>query len=170
MNQATTTRGAGHFWAWLPAGLLGSMLLGLGSLAYVAIDDPGFALEPNYYDKAVHWDRSQAEARASQALGYRLELGQPLRLSASGSVEVELSLVDRAGAPLSGAEIRVEAFANSAASQVELLLLSEVAPGRYRASLRHGARGLWELRCSVRRGGELYQQVLRRDIAKGGAA
>ena len=69
MTKTSVAAGSGTFWAWVPATLLGAMLLGLGTMAYIAIDDPSFALEPNYYDKAVHWDRSQAEARSSQALG-----------------------------------------------------------------------------------------------------
>lgn len=170
MIEIQKARGAGRFWAWVPAGLLGSMLLGLGSLAYIAIDDPGFALEPNYYDKAVHWDRSQAEARASQELGYRLELAAPLILAADGSVEVELSLLDRAGLPLTGAEVRVDMFANASANHIEHLSLREVAPGRYSASLPQGALGLWELRCAVNHGGRRYQQTLRRDVGKGPAA
>ena len=39
-HAAETTSNAGRFWAWLPAGLLGTMFVGLGTLAYIAIDDP----------------------------------------------------------------------------------------------------------------------------------
>jgi nitrogen fixation protein FixH len=161
---------AGTFWAWVPAGLLGSMLLGLGSLAYIAADDPGFALEPNYYDKAVHWDRAQAQARASQALGYRLELTQPLRVAADGRIELTLSLIDRQGRAVTGAEVSAEAFANASASRTQLVVLREISPGTYRAELRQGSTGLWELRCAVTRGVERYQQILRRDVAKGPSA
>jgi nitrogen fixation protein FixH len=163
-------KSAGTFWAWVPAGLLGSMLLGLGSLAYIAADDPGFALEPNYYDKAVHWDRAQAEARASQALGYRLELTEPLSVAADGRIELRLSLIDRQGQAVTGAEVTTEAFANASASRTQRVVLREISPGTYRAELRQGIAGLWELRCAVTRGAEHYQQILRRDVAKGPAA
>jgi nitrogen fixation protein FixH len=146
------------------------MLLGLGGMTYLAVDDPGFSLEPNYYDKAVHWDRAQAEARASEALGYRVELAEPLRLRADRSIELELSLVDRQGAPLGGARVEVDAFPNATASRVQRTSLREVAPGRYRATLAQGALGLWELRVSAERDGQRYRQVLRRDVARGGAA
>ena len=62
--------------------------------AYVAIDDPHFALEPNYYDKAVHWDRTQSEARDSATLGLELTLRQPLTLAADGTLELELRVTD----------------------------------------------------------------------------
>jgi nitrogen fixation protein FixH len=146
------------------------MLLGLGTLAYIAVDDPGFALEPNYYDKALHWDQARAEQRASEALGFRLELEQPLSVAKSGQIALGLSLQDRTGAPIVGAEVTVEAFANATASRVEHVVLREVAPGVYRGQLRRGASGLWELRCQVTQGDARYRQVLRRDVAKGESA
>jgi hypothetical protein len=160
----------GSYWAWVPVGLLGSMFVGLGSMAYVAINDPGFALEPDYYDKAVHWDRSQAEAAASRELGLKVTLSKPLRLSATGKLELELSITDRNDAPFSGAEVKVQAFAIARAAHVEKLVLREVAPGTYRGEIAANTLGLWELRLSARRGRDLYREVLRRDAAKGDAA
>ena len=171
MSEAPVrTRSSGRFWAWVPAGLLGSMLLGLGSLAYIAIDDPGFALEPNYYDKAVHWDRAQAEARASQALGYRLELSEPLTVAADGRIRLRLSLEDRDGRAVTGAEVTADAFANSTASRTQRVVLREISAGVYQAELGQGSPGLWELRLAVRHGAARYQQVLRRDVSKGPSA
>lgn len=160
----------GAVWAWVPALLLGSMLLGLGVLAYVAIDDPHFALEPNYYDKAVHWDRTQSEARDSAALGLQLTLTQPLALSADGSLELELRVTDRERVALSGAVVELEAFPNAYASRVERLRLNETSPGVYRARLGGRATGLWELRFGIATGGRHFYQSLRRDVAKGRAA
>lgn len=164
-----TASGSGAWWAWAPALLLGSMLTGLGVMAYVAIDDPSFALEPSYYDKAIHWDAQQAEAEASRELGLRLVMS-PLVLTSSGAVDVELRVSDRHGAPFTSAELRLEAFANARASRVEKLLLSETAPGVYRAQIGAGLRGLWELRVNVTRGTARYREVLRREIKKAGAA
>ena len=158
------------FWAWVPVLLLGSMFVGLGSMAYVAVNDPGFALEPNYYDKAVHWDRSQAEASASRQLGLKVEVSQPLALTDAGKLELQLTIHDRQGASFAGAQVQVEAFANARASRIEHVTLSEAAPGVYRAEIAHGLPGLWELRLDVRRGAELYREVLRRDVGKGDAA
>lgn len=171
MKQAQEPRSrAGKWWALAPAALLGSMLLGLGTLAAIAIDDPHFALEPNYYDKAVHWDRSQSEARQSQALGYELQLREPLVLSADGVLALRLRVLDRHGALVEGAEVQVEAFPNAFASKLERLTLREVAPGIYAAKLTGGVTGLWELRCSVRHGGSHFQRILRSDATKPGAA
>jgi hypothetical protein len=148
--------------------ILGGMFAGLGTMTYLALDDPGFALEPNYYDKAVHWDRSQAEAKASRELGLEISVA-PLNVAANGQLELELRVTDRSGAGYAGAEVRVEAFANAHAGQVQELRLRESVPGTYEARIARGTRGLWELRVSVVRGGERFHQVLRVDVSKGDA-
>ena len=167
MREDPIRTGAGTFWAWVPAGLLAIMLLGLGTLAYIAIDDPGFALEPNYYEKAVQWDRSLAEARESHALGFRIEPTHALLLGADGVIEVELTLRDRLGSAVSGAELSLEAFPNAAAQKIERHKLRETSPGTYRTQLRGGGSGLWELRCKVSYGTARFQQVLRLEVTKG---
>lgn len=160
----------GTLWAWVPALLLSSMLLGLGVLTYIAIDDPHFALERNYYDKAVHWDRSQREARDSEALGFQLALPTTLALSADGSLELELRVTDRERAALSSAVVELEAFPNAYASRVERLTLRETLPGVYRGRLAGRVHGLWELRFRVSKGDRHFQQSIRHDVVKGDAA
>jgi nitrogen fixation protein FixH len=161
---------SGKFWAWVPALLLGSMLAGLGTMAYLAIDDPSFALEPNYYDKAVHWDRSQTEERKSQALGLRLSLARPLSISIRGEIELVVGIRDRQDLPLRGATVKLEAFPNAFATRAQQVVFHEEAPGVYRAKLAHGVRGLWELRFHVPQGSSHFRQVLRVDVRNGETA
>ena len=162
--------GSGRLWAWVPALLLGTMFIGLGTMAYVAIDDPNFALESNYYDKAVHWDASQLQARQSNELGLKLELTAPLAIGKGGAVEVQLSVKDRRSLAFSGAQVDVEAFPNAYASRVEQITLRETTPGVYTGELKGGVRGLWELRVVVKQGALRYGEVLRHDVVKGDAA
>jgi hypothetical protein len=169
VSSSVTSR-AGRVWAWVPALLLGAMLAGLGTLVTIAVDDPHFALEPNYYDKAVHWDRARAEAAASQTLGLQLAVPGELRRSGSGQVELEFTITARDRAPFAGAVVELEAFPNAFRSHTQRLTLREAAPGVYRGRLEPGALGLWELRVAVSRGGQRFYQTLRRDVTKGGAA
>lgn len=169
MNDAAPTRQVtGLFWALVPVVLLGSMVIGLVTLAYVASSDPHFALEPSYYDKAVHWDQAQAEARHSREVGLRLALPERLPITKAGEIELEIRVSDRQAAALFGAEVRVEAFPNAYASQIQNLVLSERAPGVYVGRVARGVVGLWELRVSVQRGTLHYREVIRRDA--GGTA
>lgn len=164
------TSRSGTVWACVPALLLGAMLLGLGAMAFIATDDPHFSLEPNYYDKAVHWDRTQREVRDSAALGLELTLPKALALSADGTIEVELRVANREHAPLQGAIVELEAFPNAYASRIERVKLLETAPGVYRARLKGQARGLWELRFDIVTDKLRFHQSLRRDVGKGDAA
>lgn len=161
--------GYARFWAWVPLLLLGSMLLGLGTLAHIAMDDPHFALEPNYYDKAVHWDSARAERSESRAVWLHLTLTEP-RVDASGSAELELRITDAAGAAFPNAAVAAVAFPNAFATRIQRLTLTEAGPGVYRAKLERSVLGVWELRITVERGAARYHEVLRPQLRKAGAA
>lgn len=168
-DDSKTDLAAHSGWAWVPVMLLGGMLLGLGAMAYVAIDDPHFALEPDYYDKAVHWDRSRAAARASESSGLRLRLTRPLATSADGSVAVEVRVTDREQQPVVGARVELYAFPNAYAERVETSTLRESAPGVYVGRLERGVLGLWELRFGLTRDALRFEEAVRQDVVKGGA-
>lgn len=168
--QSSNTNRAGRFWAWVPALLLGSMLAGLGTLTYLAVNDPHFALEPDYYAKAVKWDRTQAQAAESAASGIQLSLQRPLTTDAAGNVELRLSVVDREQAPLTQAQVELEAFPNAYASRIQRMVLRELAPGVYGCRLERASAGLWELRVNVTQGSRSFRQILRQDIGKGPSA
>jgi nitrogen fixation protein FixH len=146
------------------------MLSGMGVLVSIAVNDPHFALEPDYYDKAVHWDRARAEARASQALGLQLTVSPTLQRGPGGSVELELVVTDRASIAFTGATVELEAFPNAYRNRTQRVSLLEAAPGIYRGKLEGGELGLWELRFAVSRGAERFHEALRRDVRRGGAA
>lgn len=161
-------QGSGKLWAYVPALLLGCMLVGLGSMAYVAIHDPHFALEPNYYDKAVHWDQGLAEERASRDLGLVLEL-EKLQIAPTGNAPILVKLSSSGGQELTG-QLTLEAFPNAFAGQIQRITLHETAPGIYTGALTKPLPGLWELRFVLTQAGQRLRETVRRDIAKGGAA
>jgi hypothetical protein len=140
------------------------LTLGVGGvvlLGSIAANDPGFALERDYYQRAVHWDRQQDEWAENRRLGYRL--AAEIRRGASG-VEVVARVLDGAGAPLGGAHVEMEAFANARAAARRTLTLVEAAPGAYHAPLGAARPGLWELRFTVVRGSDRFTEVVRVDV------
>jgi len=63
-------------WYW-PFFLVGLQASGVGANLYFmsrAISDPSFAVEPDYYAKAIAWDAHQAQARDNAELGWELKL------------------------------------------------------------------------------------------------
>jgi nitrogen fixation protein FixH len=154
----------GTFWALVPVGLLGASLSGIGALSAIAMHDPGFALEQNYYDRAVHFDSQQAQWAEDARLGYRLALEQSGTLE---NIALALNVTDRDGNPLGGANVQLEAFANARADARRTLNFQEVSPGRYQAGLGAARSGLWELRFTVQKGAERFTQIVRADMSGG---
>lgn len=128
----------------------------------LASSDPSFSVEPSYYQKAVNWDDELAQRRHNAALGWVATA--ELVDSGDGATAVRVRLTDSAGAPLGGADVQLEAFAISRASQVVSLQLpaaSDTSGGVYAAPLPSGVPGRWELRLDVGLGDERFTSVSR---------
>jgi hypothetical protein len=158
--DAAATR-QGRFWAFVPVVLLVASVGGVGSLVAIAVRDPGFALEKNYYERAVHWDREREQVATNERLGYGVALS--LRDATDGP-ELEVGITDRAGVPLPGAVVTVEAFANARSGERRVLRLVAGPDGLYRAPLGSARAGLWEFRIDVLAGSERFTRVVRADV------
>lgn len=162
-NTPPTPRGRGLGWP-IAMGLVLAITVGVNLLVYrLAAGDPSVAVEPDYYDKAVHWDDELAQRRHNAALGWRSTV--TLSPTADGGGELRVRLTDSAGAPIHGAAVSAEAFPVARASQVARLDLAAApadAEGGYTAPLAIIRRGRWEVRLAVTHGGERFtatQQV-----------
>ncbi len=131
------------------------------ALAYFASSDPGFAVEPDYYAKSVDWDRRSAQQLASDALDWTTSLETQPR--PGGQVRVEVTFRDAQAAPVEGARVHLEAFANARAARVQELDLVEEG-GRYVGTLQLTTPGLWELRFRATRGADVHVHTVRREL------
>ncbi|HYP76744.1 MAG TPA: FixH family protein [Polyangiaceae bacterium] len=157
-------------WALVPVALLLSSALGVGSMAVIAARDPHFSTESDYYEKAVRWDQTQAQAATNQRLGYTLK-GPPLvRLDQQGHAALELALEDRSGKPVSGANLTGNAFANAYSGELVRVAFEEVSPGHYLAKfpVRHRGQWVFELVCDA--DGQRFTSEVRADLVAGEAA
>ena len=130
-------------------------------VAVIASDDPSFAIEHDYYRKAVQWDSAMAQAKENERLGWRIEPTLAPIDAGNGST-LSVSLTDGSGAPIRDAKIDVVAFFNARADSVVRAELRD-AGSRYDARLPIGHAGAWELRFDVRRGGERFTSTARID-------
>jgi nitrogen fixation protein FixH len=133
-------------------------------LAIVASSDEAFAVEPDYYRKAVHFDDEMALRAESARLGWRVE--PELHLGTSGTPG-SLSVVvrDAAGGPVNGATVELVAMHNARASHVLRATLAASGNGRYQAPLDAQRAGEWELRLGITRGADRFATRLRVDAA-----
>jgi len=155
---------AARVWPWVPVGLLGSMLAGLFAMAAIAVRDPGFALERDYYKKAVAFDREIAQRVENERLGWTVRVDAGAAAPRSDTTLV-VELRDATG-PITGARVNVEALRNAAAANGLEALLTERRPGEYEARLPLRRGGLWEIRISASRGADRFTRVERRDVAE----
>ncbi|HKZ05559.1 MAG TPA: FixH family protein [Methylomirabilota bacterium] len=158
---------AGRGWLW-PLGLALALALSAGgnvAFMVLASRDASFAVEPDYYRKALEWDRTMAQASANRALGWMAAVDGPA--PAPGGRRLVVRLIDRDGGPVDGARMTVEARHGARAAEVVHGLLAGTGQGRYAAELPLGRVGLWELRLRAERGAQVFTQRLEVDLPPG---
>lgn len=145
-------------WALFPVVLLGLLVAIQAVLFSLSRTDPSFAVEPEYYQKAVAWDQEMAQRSVNATLGWR----SSAQLVARGnSANLYLTLEEPNGSPLTGATIQATVFPNSRALQRESVRPQETEPGLYTAVIPFGHQGEWEVRLTANRASQTYTQTLR---------
>ncbi|HEU4579514.1 MAG TPA: FixH family protein [Polyangiaceae bacterium] len=156
--------GGGRIWAWVPVLLLGGLLGAQLTVLHYVLEDPGFALESDYYRKAVSWDAQRELDRESAALSWQAQLAAT---ASERGTQLHLELKDAGGAALSGAGVRLQAFANARAARQFEVTLAERAPGLYQGELLSAADGLWEFRLQATRGSARFAKIVRLSVERG---
>jgi FixH len=156
-------------WALVPVVLLASSFFGVGGMAVVAIRDPNFALEPDYYQKALHWDQVQAQAANNQRFGYTFSAPPSIALDGHGHASFEVKIKARNGREVTGARVIAIAFPNAYSEEVSPLQFSERVPGVYTAPVSARHAGLWEFRLSMDSAADHATVILRSDLTPGAA-
>ncbi|MFO0838483.1 MAG: FixH family protein [Phycisphaerae bacterium] len=144
-------------WTWpaIIAGLIVFQLAASATLIVFATSDTTFAVEPDYYQKAVHWDQISAAHRAGEALGWKLAFSVDSQADALGRRALDCELSNPAGEPIAGAAVELTAFHYAHASEPLKISLSEGAAGHYGAALPLSRPGVWEFRFAVRRAADI---------------
>jgi hypothetical protein len=152
-------------WVWggVIVGLLVMCLAIQTTLLIYAINDPAFAVEPDYEWKARHWDELQRERARSAALGWSVDL-QTAPDDQAGRVRLELLLTDRDGAPIPTADVRLTGFHNARADDRLDGRLAHVADGLYTDVLPIRRSGIWEFRLEITRGEDRYLGTVRKSV------
>jgi hypothetical protein len=169
VNKDPGAKASGARWALVPVGLLVSSVAGFTWMAFIAIHDPNFALEPNYYQKALHWDQTQGQAATNQRLAYHFSVPSSFTLDAQGRATFSLKLSDGSGRPISGARVLAEAFPNAFSTEIANLTFQEHEPGSYSATVNAKRAGVWELRLEVQNGAERATTIERCELRPGAA-
>jgi len=149
--------------AWWPIGITTVLATTVAANLWVmriANDDPSFAIEPDYYQKAITWDSTLAQARRDSVLGWRLTPTLGI-LNATGKIRISAILTDSLGTPISGAVVKVSALPVARASEVYEATLAAAGAGEYAGQIDAQRQGRWELRFDVRTGSTRFTEVAR---------
>lgn len=147
----------GRYWPFLIVGLL-SLSVGANVILILkATNDPAFAVEKDYYQKAIDYDAIQAARAESARLGWRVALK-------AKRDRLEVRLFDKGGVPISDAAIEVEAFHNARANQIIKGKLEPEAPGLYAMNRPFARPGIWEYRLTAVRGEERFIETVQEEI------
>jgi len=146
-----------------PLGITAALLFTVGANVVMLIaassDANGSVVEPEYYRKAVDWDRTLVQRAASERLGWtaRATIGT----ATSGVVRV--SLTDSLGAAVRGADVSVTLIHNRDAAHPLSAVLPQAADGAYEAVMVIPHRGQWEVRVQAHREAQRFVATLRAD-------
>jgi hypothetical protein len=131
---------------------------------FLATSNPSYAVEENYYQKALTWDAHRAQERHNRELGWRLDFEVAPPQPAGSDPQLLVRLADRDGLPLDGARIAVAAFHNARADTILRSELAAAGAGAYACPLAMRRAGRWELRFTVDRGGERFTHKVRHHL------
>lgn len=154
----------GRYWPVAIVGLLVSGAAANIGFMIVANRDATFAVEPDYYRKAVDWDRTMAQEARNAELGWRVSA--ELEAADGGRARLVARVADHDGRPVSDATVVVEAFPSARAREIASFTLAPAgAAGAYTVTLPGARPGLWELRLRVTRGAQVFTRTLSQDLA-----
>lgn len=155
-------------WPALIIAMLGGQAILMLVMVYMATSDPSFAVEPDYYQKALHWDDMAARQRVSNQLGWSVAIAVSDQADLYKVRRLTCLLTDRNGEPIDGAEIEMLAFSHAQGSQRIHSVLEPAGAGRYHTDMRVVRPGLWEFRIAARHGDQQFIQTQTVKIAAAG--
>jgi nitrogen fixation protein FixH len=146
-------------WPGLIFVLLGGQLLVMFVMVYLATSDGSFAIEPDYYQKGLHWDTTAAQLRENERLGWSADIEFGDEVSVAGERTVRCLLADKSGQPIKGAVVDLVAFSHARGTQRTSATLLPADSGVYQTTLRFPREGVWEFRLVATRGTETFTGV-----------
>lgn len=156
------------------AGVVGALVFVVGLyvvLIRVAADPAALAYDERYYQHAINHDAEQAIAQRNARLGWQVALeASPLDVPGPGTITARVT--DAAGAPLTGATVRMTAFHLAHAHEVSTVRATGGdasggdATAGYVAAVERLRPGLWEVEVEVYRGTDHLRTTARLDVGR----
>jgi nitrogen fixation protein FixH len=131
-------------WPLFLAGLFSINVFMVATTIYKSVTDETFAVEPDYYAKAMAWDDTRAATHTAEESG--------LIVNAAATPEQILVVLSDESGPVTGASVEAEYFHRARAADRRSVALAETAPGAYAAPAEVTRVGLYDLRLTIAAG------------------
>jgi nitrogen fixation protein FixH len=136
-------------WPFIIVSVLAAQMVGILYLVNIARSDPGFAVEPDYYEKAVKWDSTAQARAAADRLGWTVEAVLGPITGVHNERELRVNLRDDSGNPVESAAVRLEFFPHARSGARQTATLAPLDPGVYATRVTAARPGLWEVRLDI---------------------
>ncbi len=146
----------GRLWPVIIAGALALHVVASLVVVFIATSDPSYAVEEDYYQKALHWNDKRAQDRTNDSLGWSIDFSVEPPASPGDQPTLEVRIQDDHASPLMGAMVLVEAFHNARSGDILRTQLTPAGDGIYRAPFPADRNGRWELRFTIEHEGERF--------------
>ena len=154
----------GSYWPWLLVGLLVASAGANIGMVITAVRDPSFAVEKDYYKKALKWDNQMAQQKQNRKLGWKIKLLATQHPKSKRAVVLQATLVNRSKQPIRGASLASLSFANARAGMRNQVVFAEKKPGVYQAVMPRLYKGLWIFRMTAKQDKHQFTQTIRLDL------
>ncbi|MEZ4412124.1 MAG: FixH family protein [Gemmatimonadales bacterium] len=124
------------------------------AIYWTANHDSSFAVEPDYYQRAIDWDSTVARGQRSDALGWAADVR--LAPPDAGQATLSVTLAARNGTPLDSADVRAALSHNAHGANVFQVRLLPSGPGLYAARVPSATQGLWRVDLAATRGDDVF--------------
>lgn len=158
-------------WQW-PLFVVALLLLNVGIAAaaiYYATTDKTFAVEPDYYRKAMRWDSYAAMRDASEKLGWVVSARVEPAATPTAKPRLIVHVSDRAQNAVEDVQFRAVAFHHARAADRLGLALANAGGGVYECEAAMDRAGLWEVRLIASRGQDIFESVEQVEVPARGS-
>jgi nitrogen fixation protein FixH len=162
-TQRRLERKAKFIWVGMIVGFLGLSVTMYGIAIGYSMTDESFSVVEDYEAKAANWDEHMAQQTRNAELGWLTDLdvvgtGEPRE------VELRLSVFDKYGKPVRGADVHVNCFPIARGNDRIEATLSMTGDGMYSMRTAISRAGVWMFEVSIAKDDDVYTETIRKEV------
>jgi hypothetical protein len=142
-------------WPAIIVGLLLAHMTLMAAAVTIANRDHSFVAMPGYYERAVNWDKDQADRREAARLGWKVEVITSPNVDPLGRRAVSFKVTDATGKSIENASLEVRFYHNSHGGQPERLSYAKADPDdptRFTTLAPMRYAGIWQFDFAIHSG------------------